>query len=424
MLEECIVIFALCQILLFLWSLLSIVVLMIAEKLSDTFHRLTFLDGRQIILVGTAHVSKESVDEVSAYIDSEEPDHICLELDDGRFKNKEEKSSWSNMDIKKVLKEGKGFLLVANMALASFQKRMGNQTDSAPGEEILGAARIAKEREIPYSLCDRDIQITFKRAWRLSNLWNKAKLIATIISAVFSNEKISKEDLEELKKGDVMQNMMDEMAKELPAVKAVLIDERDRYLATSIFLAPGDKKLAVIGAGHQNGIIKTMEKLESGELGTNLDDISDVPPAGKAGKILAWSFPILIIGFLLYGFITFGQQEGIKMFGYWLAVNMSFTALGAILSLAHPVNILVSILSAPLTSLHPGIGIGMVSGLMEATLRKPKVKDFENLSDDAITFKGWYKNRVLHILLVFLLTSFGASIGNVVVFPILLRMML
>jgi len=424
MLEECIVIFALCQILLFLWSLLSIVVLMIAEKLSDTFHRLTFLDGRQIILVGTAHVSKESVDEVSAYIDSEEPDHICLELDDGRFKNKEEKSSWSNMDIKKVLKEGKGFLLVANMALASFQKRMGNQTDSAPGEEILGAARIAKEREIPYSLCDRDIQITFKRAWRLSNLWNKAKLIATIISAVFSNEKISKEDLEELKKGDVMQNMMDEMAKELPAVKAVLIDERDRYLATSIFLAPGDKKLAVIGAGHQNGIIKTMEKLESGELGTNLDDISDVPPAGKAGKILAWSFPILIIGFLLYGFITFGQQEGIKMFGYWLAVNMSFTALGAILSLAHPVNILVSILSAPLTSLHPGIGIGMVSGLMEATLRKPKVKDFENLSDDAITFKGWYKNRVLHILLVFLLTSFGASIGNVVVFPILLKMMI
>ena len=397
---------------------------MIAEKLSDTFHRLTFSDGRQIILVGTAHVSKESVDEVSGYIDSEEPDHICLELDDGRFKNKEEKSSWSNMDIKKVLKEGKGFLLVANMALASFQKRMGNQTDSAPGEEILGAARIAKERGIPYSLCDRDIQITFKRAWRLSNLWNKAKLIATIISAVFSNEEISKEDLEELKKTDVMQKMMDEMAKELPSVKAVLIDERDRYLATSIFLAPGDKKLAVIGAGHQGGIIRTMEKLESGEMGTNLDDITDVPPPGKAGKILAWAFPILIIGFLLYGFINFGQQEGIKMFGYWLAVNMSFTALGAILSLAHPLNTLVSILSAPLTSLHPGIGIGMVSGLMEATLRKPKVKDFESLSDDAISFKGWYKNRVLHILLVFLLTSFGASIGNVVVFPMLLKMML
>lgn len=393
---------------------------MIAEKLSDTFHRLTFKDGRQIILVGTAHVSKESVDEVTSYIDSEGPDHICLELDDGRFKNKEEESSWSNMDIKKVLKENKGFLLVANMALASFQKRMGNQSGSAPGEEILGAARIAKEREIPYSLCDRDIQITFKRAWRLSNLWNKAKLIATIISAVFSNEKISAEDLEELKKSDVMQNMMDEMAKELPSVKAVLIDERDRYLATSIFTAPGEKKLAVIGAGHQGGIVKALEKLESGELSTNLEDIIDVPPPGNGGKILSWAFPILIIGILLYGFLNLGQQEGFKLFGYWLATNMSFTAFGAILSLAHPLNILVSILSAPLTSLHPGIGIGMVSGLMEATLRKPKVKDFENLSDDATTFKGWYKNRVLHILLIFLLTSFFASIGNVVVFPILL----
>ncbi len=397
---------------------------MIAEKMSDTFHRLTFNDGRQIILVGTAHVSKESVDEVAGYIDSEEPDHICLELDDGRFKNKDEESSWSNMDIKKVLKEGKGFLLLTNMALASFQKRMGNQTDSAPGEEILGAARIAKEREIPYSLCDRDIQITFKRAWRLSNLWNKAKLIATIISAVFSNEEISKEELEELKKGDVMQNMMDEMAKELPAVKSVLIDERDRYLATSIYLAPGDKKLAVIGAGHQNGIIKTLEQLESGEIKTDLDDITHVPPPGKGGKILSWSFPILIIAFIGYGFINFGQQEGIRMFGYWLAVNMSFTALGAILSLAHPLNTLVSILSAPLTSLHPGIGIGMVSGLMQATLRKPKVKDFENLSDDAISLKGWYRNRVLHVLVVFLFTSLGASIGNVVVFPMLLKMML
>lgn len=397
---------------------------MIAEKLSDTFHRLTFKDGRQIILVGTAHVSKESVDEVSAYIDSEEPDHICLELDDGRFKNKEEESSWANRDIKKVLKEGKGFLLITNMILASFQKRMGEQTESAPGEEILGAARIAKERDIPYSLCDRDIQTTFKRAWRLSNLWNKAKLIATIISAVFSNEEVSKEELEELKKSDVMQSMMDEMAKELPSVKEVLIDERDRYLATSIYLSPGNKKLAVIGAGHQNGIIKTLEKLENGSLGTSLDDISTVPPAGVGGKILSWLFPVLIVGFILYGFFNFGQQEGIKMFGQWLIINMSFTAVGAIIALAHPLNILVSILSAPLTSLHPGIGIGMVSGLVEATLRKPKVKDFENLNDDATTLKGWYKNRVLHVLVVFITTSFLASLGNVVVFPILLKTML
>ncbi len=159
--------------------------------------------------------------------------------------------------------------------------------------------------------------------------------------------------------------MMDEMAKELPSVKEVLIDERDRYLATSIFLSPGEKKLAVIGAGHQTGIIKTIKAIEEGSIGTDLSDISTAPKGGKSGKIISWGFPILIVGFLLYGFFNLGQSEGIKMFGYWLAVNMSFTAIGAILALAHPLNILVSILAAPLTSLHPGIGVGMVSGLME-----------------------------------------------------------
>jgi pheromone shutdown-related protein TraB len=374
-------------------------------------------------LVGTAHVSKESVNDVAAYIDSEQPDRICLELDDGRFKNKEDESSWSNMDIKKVLKEKKGFLLLTNMALATFQKRMGNQSGSAPGEEILSAARLAKEKEIPFTLCDREIQITFKRAWRKSNLWNKAKLIATIISAVFSKEEISEAELEELKKSDVMQGMLDEMAKELPAVKTVLIDERDQYLATSIYEAEGNKLLAVIGAGHQNGIMAYLQKLEDKTVSPDLSKISEVPPPSKTGKILSWAFPALIVGILLYGFFTFGQAQGIKMFGYWLIINMSFTALGALIALAHPLNILVSIIAAPFASLHPAIGIGMVSGLVEASLRKPKVKDFEMLSDDALKLKGWYKNRVLHILFVFLLTSLFATVGNVVVFPILLSML-
>ncbi len=393
------------------------------EKMSDTFHRLTLANGKQILLVGTAHVSKESVDEVEQVIETEQPDHICLELDAGRMKNKEDQSAWSNMDVKKVIKENKGFLLVANMALASFQKRMGDQSGSAPGQEILSAARLAKEKGIPFSLCDREIQVTLSRAWRKSNLWNKAKLIATIISAVFSNEKISEEELETLKKSDVMQNMMDEMAKELPSVKEVLIDERDRYLATSIYQSPGEKKLAVIGAGHQSGIIKTIQALEEEKIGTDLSDISTTPKPGKSGKIVSWGFPLLIVGIFVYGFFHLGHTEGIKMFWYWLAVNMSFTALGAIIALAHPLNTLVSIVSAPITSLHPSIGVGMVSGLMEATLRKPKVQDFEKLSDDAATFKGWYKNRVLHTLLVFLLTSLGTAIGNVVVFPILLSML-
>jgi pheromone shutdown-related protein TraB len=396
---------------------------MTIEKLSDTRIRLTLEDGKEILLVGTAHVSAQSVDEVTLSIESEEPDHICLELDDGRMKNKEQENSWSNMDVKKVIKEGKAFLLVANMALASFQKRMGDSSGTAPGEEILSAARIAKEKGIPYSLCDRDIQTTFKRAWRMSNLWNKSKLIATIISAVFTNEEISEEELEELKQADVMQNMMEELARELPSVKSVLIDERDRYLATSIFLSPGTKKLAVVGAGHMGGIVNTIEALEQQQISTDLEDISVSPPSGKGGKILSWAFPILIVSIIVFGFVRGGSGGGIKMFSYWLAVNMSFTALGAIIALAHPLNIIVSALSAPITALHPAIGVGMVSGIVEATLRKPKVKDFERLSDDATTFKGWYRNRLLHTLIVFLFTSLAASIANVVVFPLLLKML-
>ncbi len=409
-----------CQIPLLNTVTFSILTRMTILELSDTRRLITLSDGRKIHLIGTAHVSQHSVDEVAEAIETEQPDHICLELDDGRMKSKEQESSWSNMDIKKVLKEGKGFLLVANMALASFQKRMGDETQTQPGAEIISAARLAQEKEIPFSLCDREIQVTFKRAWTMSNLWNKAKLIATIISAVFSDEKISAEDLEDLKKADVMQQMMDEMASELPAVKSVLIDERDQYLATKIYLAPGQNKLAVIGAGHMNGIVKTLQALDAQELDTDLSEITRIPPSSKSSKVLSWAFPVLIVTLLLYGFFSFGRAEGIKMIGLWLTVNMSFTALGAILALAHPLNILVSILASPITSLHPAIGVGMVSGLLQATLRKPKVKDFERLNDDATTLRGWYRNRVLHVLVVFLLTSLGGSIGNVVVFPFLL----
>ena len=196
-------------------------------NISDTVHKL-ILDDQEIILVGTAHVSQNSVEEVKGIIETEAPDRVCIELDDGRMKSKTEKKTYENMDIRKVIKEGKGFFLLANTALASFQRRMGAQTGTKPGEEILGAAEVAKQADIPVSLCDRDIQTTFKRAWAKSSLWNKCKLLATLISAAFSNEEITAEELEQLKSQDTLQTLMQEMAKELPMVKEGLIDERDQ----------------------------------------------------------------------------------------------------------------------------------------------------------------------------------------------------
>lgn len=393
------------------------------EKISDTIHKIIFKNNSELLLIGTAHISKESVNEVSDYIEEYKPDRVCIELDKTRFKNKKDNDSWSSTTITKVLKEGKGFLLLANMALASFQKRMGEQTGSKPGEEILGAAKIAQEKGIPFSFCDREIQTTFKRAWRKSNFWNKCKLLATLISAAFSKEEISKEELEELKKSDVLETMLAEMAKELPTIKKVLIDERDQFLATSMYVAKGEKKLGVIGAGHTKGILKNLELLDEEKLDTDLSEIKNLPPAGKIGKIFKYLIPSIIIGLIIYGFVQSGWTQGVKMFGYWVGVNALFTCIGAIASLAHPLNILISMIAAPFTSLNPTIGVGIVSGLLEIKLKKPSVKDFENMSDDALSFKGWYKNRALHSLIVFFFCSIGSAIGTFIGFPILLKIL-
>lgn len=389
------------------------------ETVSDTIHKL-ILPDQEIILVGTAHVSQTSVEEVSSLIESENPDRICIELDEGRMKSKTEKSSWENMDIRKVIKDGRGFFLLANTALSSFQRRMGEQTGTKPGDEILGAAALAKEKDIPLSLCDRDIQTTFKRAWAKSSLWNKCKLIATLLSAAFSKEEITAEELEDLKKQDTLQSMMNEMAKELPTIKEVLIDERDQYLGRSIFEAEGKKKIAVIGAGHTNGVISTIEKLSRGESTPSLECLSFIPKGAPVGKIVSWLIPLLIVAILVYGFVSAGWDQGMRMFLIWIAVNCSCTFIATTASLAHPLNIIACAITAPLFALHPALGVGMLGGILEATLRKPKVKDFESINDDAMKFSRWYKNRILHALLVFLFSSLGSAFGTLIAFPLLI----
>lgn len=392
------------------------------EHISDTINKILLDNGDEITLVGTAHVSQNSVEEVKSVIEEVSPDRICLELDQGRFDSKTKQSSYANMDLKKVFKEGKTFLVLANTALASFQKKMGLQTGSAPGEEILGAGKIAQEKNIPYSLCDREISVTLKRAWGASNFFNKAKLIATLLSSAFSKEEFSPDDLEELKKSDAMEGMLNEMAKELPGAKKALIDERDRYLATSIYKAEGHRKVAVIGAGHANGIIRTIGELEKNSISSDLSDISNPPKPSKTGKLIGWLIPALILGFVAYSCFNYGFEQGVKYFITWACCNASGSMLFAILSLAHPLNWFVAAVSAPIAVMNPVLGVGIFTGIAESQLRKPQVKDFENISDDIGSFKGWFKNRVLHAFLIFFTTSLGSILGTFVLFPIILKL--
>jgi len=373
--------------------------------------------GRQIVLVGTAHVSRESVEEVRRLIGEEKPDRVCVELDAGRHATLARESGWQSLDVVKVLREGKGFLLLANMVLSSFQKRLGLDLGVKPGEEMITAIRAAEELGIPWTLADRDIQVTLRRAWARSSFWGKNKMMASMLSSVLTSEKPSAEEIEKLKDKDAVQGMMEELADYLPAVKEVLIDERDRYLAAKIHAAPGSKILAVVGAGHVPGIAARITRLaESGEDG-DLSAIETVPPKGWASRLVPWVIPALIVLLFGLGFLKSGWKLSLDMALKWLLANGGLAALGSLAALAHPLTILVAFVGAPIATLNPFIGIGLFTGIVEAFLRKPRVEDFETLSSDVASLRGFYRNRVTRILLVFFLSSLGGSIGNFIAIP-------
>lgn len=378
------------------------------------------LKKKEIILLGTAHVSEESVKEVENLLKNEKPDRVCIEIDKTRYLSLVEKSVWKDMSIPEVLKQKKGFLLLANLVLSSFQKRIGLDLGVKPGEEMMKAISVSEELGIPYSFCDREIQVTLKRAWSQNGFWGKNKMLAALISSIFVKEKLSKEDIEKLKKKDALQNMLEELSSFLPKVKTVLIDERDRYLATKIFESIGDKIVAVVGAGHIKGIESWLELLDNGKAGTDLTDIEIIPPKSPVTKIIPFIIPVIIVGFIILGFFFGGSKQGLNMLWTWVLINGTLAAIGAIIALSHPLTVLSAFIAAPITSLNPAIAVGLVTGLIEYKFRKPKVIDFENISQDIMSFKGFYRNRFIHILLVFFFSNLGSAIGTFVAgFPVI-----
>jgi pheromone shutdown-related protein TraB len=378
---------------------------------------------RQIVLLGTAHVSRESVDEVRRVIAEEKPDRVCVELDEGRYTSMSQGSGWKDLNVGKVIRQGKGFLLMANLVLSSFQRRLGKDLGVKPGEEMLAAVQVSQELSIPYSLCDRNIQITLRRAWSRTRFWGKIKMLAALISSVFSDEKLSAEDIEKLKQKDILQNMMEELAQFLPAAKEVLIDERDKYLAARIFQAEGSRMVAVVGAGHLEGIAAHITAMSEGRESTDVSDLDSLAPKSTVGRILPWTIPALIVALFAYGFVRAGWSMSSAMLLRWLIIHGGLAAVGAALAFAHPLTIVIAFVMAPIGTLNPFGKIGLFTGVAEAFLRKPRVKDVENLAEDVSSLKGFYTNRVTHILIVFFLSTLGAAIGNMITIPWWLTML-
>lgn len=372
------------------------------------------LNGREIILIGTAHVSAESVEEVKAAVEQKAPDCVAVELDEQRLSAMRNPDSWKKLDIISVLKKNQGLVLLANLVLASFQKRMGANVGVKPGDEMRAALDAAESRNIPVALVDRPIQTTLRRAWAKNSLWGKCKLLSAMLASAFSKEEVSGEEIENLKDTSEMDSMMAELSEYLPSVKEVLIDERDFYLASHIWQTKGNRVLAVLGAGHLPGVQKQLALLAEGIVSPNTDEIAALPPKSLGVKIAVWLLPLAIAGLVTAGFVFGGAQLGKNMVWSWILWNGILAACGTILAGGNPLAVLAALVSAPFTSLCPFIGVGFVAGIVQALVTKPAVQDMETLHDDASSIKGFYRNRILRVLLVLILSSIGSSIGTFV----------
>lgn len=383
---------------------------------NEPVRRLTHAD-KEVILVGTAHVSSQSVQLVKDLIEEEKPDTVCVELCAGRYQNIRQSESWQNMDIIKVIKEKKVFLLFFNLILAAFQKRIAARLEVRPGQEMIQAIESAEAVGAKIWLADRDIRITLSRTWRQMGLWSKVKLLSQLVLSLGEADQIEAEEVERLKQQDILESVLAEVGKSMPGLRRSLIDERDQYLAAKIREAPGRKILAVVGAGHLPGI------QQNWKAPIDLAQLEHQPPKSRWGGLLQWLIPGLIVALLAWGFYKGGAQVGTDMLVRWAVVTGSLAGLGALLALAHPLTILSSMLAAPLTTLHPLLAAGWVSGLVEAFSRKPKVRDFEHLQEDILSIKGFWRNKVTRILLVVIFTNLGASVGTFVALPMLMRVL-
>ncbi len=362
------------------------------------------IDNKDIFLIGTAHISRTSAETVKKFITEEKPDAVCIELCPSRFQSITNPEKWKNMDIIAIIKQKKALLLLVNLILSSFQKRLARQLGLNPGQEMIEAIHLAQDNNIPLVLADRDIQITFTRIWKKLGFFGKIRLFFMLILSIFNEENFSEEEIEKLKSEDVLTAALNDLAISFPRLKNTLIDERDQYLAEKIRNAPGKKIVAVVGAGHIPGIKKEIYKNH------DLESLTYIPKSSPWLKWILWAIPIAIIIIVISTF-RISPPSGIDQILQWLIWNGSLAALGTLIAAGHPFSIITAFLAAPITSLNPLLAAGWFAGLVEAMVRKPKVEDFENLGN-ITTFGDFFRNRVTKILLIVALANLGSSLGT------------
>ncbi|MEO5811377.1 MAG: TraB/GumN family protein [Rhodanobacter sp.] len=377
-------------------------------------------DGVEYVILGTAHVSRSSVDAVDALLASEHFDVVAIELCESRAQSMRDPEAFKQMDLFRVIREGKAGMVAASLILSTFQKRLADQSGIQPGAEMKAAMDGAERHNVPLWLIDREVGTTLKRAWRSVNFWQRFALLGGLLASVFEREDIEQDEIEKLKQGDLLEGAFKEFANDSKPLFQSLISERDAFMAARLRqeaedaagIAPATERrvLVVIGAGHLKGLSEQL-RTQHDNPAEIVADLAKLPAKARWPKWLALGLVLLVFAAIAFAFHR-NTELGAQALRDWVLFTGGFAALGALLAGAHPLSIIAAFIAAPIKPFRPGIPAGGISAMVEAWVRRPRVVDFDTLRDDIVHWSGWWKNRVARTLLNFFLVSLGTIIGE------------
>ena len=361
-----------------------------------------------IRLVGTAHVSKDSVDLVRSEIEEWNPDIVAVELCESRFKALSENRRLDKESLLKVIKEGKAPLIIAQSLLASEQRKLGITEDLQPGAELIEAIYLAKEKHKEVALIDRDIQVTLRRAWKKMKFREKISLLWSLVGEDESTEEFDIKELLENK--DLMTMMIEELKEVAPGAGSVLVDERDEFLAHKILQnSESSKVLAVIGAGHLTGVQSHLHELKKPN-NTRIATLSEVPRKTLIQKVIPWLIPLVLFGFIVKSGLDKDFNELAEILTTWALANSICAAVAVILARGHIFSVITAAIASPITSLNPFLAAGWFAGYVQMKMDEPTTEDLTNflkLED----WKSYWTNPAGKVLLVTALGNLGSMSG-------------
>lgn len=387
---------------------------MLEQALQQQPHAIVERDGVRYTLLGTAHVSQASVEAVEAAIEYGSFDAIAVELDAPRLQALSDPDALAKLDLIQMIRTGRTAMFAANLGLAAYQRRLAEQLGIEPGAELKRAVLLGRERGLAVHLIDREVGLTFKRASRRLDFWNRAKLGAGMLVSLFADEEVGRDEIEKLKQGDLLEASFSEFASDSPALYDTVIAERDQYMAARLREVGADaarprEVLAVVGAGHLQGLARHLREDDRTPQAVR----EELEMVSEKSEIPWFTIALgaFVIGGFAWGFWQGGLDVGSDLLLQWVLATGVLGALGCAIAGGHPLSIVVAFLASPITPLHPALASGMLSALTEAWVRKPTYADFMAMRDDVQTVRGWWRNRVVRVLLIFFLTNLGTMIG-------------